>query len=130
MSGIFDRLQERMELEAKEGGISPIELMDLPPLMRKIMRLMLREFELTYQEIITWSEDLDESERPTRTDLDASLNELSKQLWLIKRGEGERERYQANLRHKSGSKIAQGVWNVLDKKIVVPPANESDKPQE
>ncbi len=38
MSGIFDRLQKRMEVEAQEGGISPLDLAALPPLLRKIMR--------------------------------------------------------------------------------------------
>ncbi len=117
MSGVFDRLQKRMEIDSQEGGISPLDLVDLPPLLRKIMRNMLREHELSYPEICQWAADLPEKERPTQADLDEALTLLSKQFWLIKRGEGERVRYQANLRRKAGSKIAQGVWNVLDAKL-------------
>jgi hypothetical protein len=117
MSGIFDRLQKQMEGDAQEGGISPLDLDDLPPLLRKIMRQMLREYELTYPEILEWAGGLPEADRPDPKALDEALDMLSKQMWLIKRGEGQRVRYQANLRHKAGSKIAQGIWSVLDTKI-------------
>jgi hypothetical protein len=117
MSGIFDRLQKQMELESQKDGISPIDLAALPPLFRKIMRYMLREYEMLYSEICQWASELPEEERPSQADLDQALETLSKQFWLIKRGEGERVRYQANLRRKAGSKLAQGAWNALDAKI-------------
>jgi hypothetical protein len=117
MSGIFDRLQKKMEVEAQTDGISPLDLVTLPPLLRKIMRYMLREYELLDTEIRQWAAELPEGERPSQAELDQALDVLSKQFWLIKRGEGERVRYQANLRRKAGSKLAQGVWNVLDSKI-------------
>jgi hypothetical protein len=117
MSGIFDRLQKKMDVEAQNEGISPLDLAALPPLLRKIMRYMLREYELLYTEICQWAAELPEAERPSQVELDQALEVLSKQFWLIKRGEGARVRYQANLRRKAGSKLAQGVWNVLDNKI-------------
>ncbi len=127
MSGIFDRLQKRMDLDSKEGGISPLDLADLPPQLRKVMRYMLREHELLYTELLDWVEELPEAERLSKNDLDQALSSLSKQMWLIKRGEGDRVRYQANLRRKSGSKLAQGVWSVLDDKIA---AQEKKAPPE
>ena len=130
MSGIFDRLQKRMEVEAQEGGISPLDLAALPPLLRKIMRYMLREYEMLCSEICEWAQELPEAERPTQTDLDASLEILTKQFWLIRRGEGERVRYQANLRRKAGSKLAQGVWSALDSRIAAQAAAKKDKPQQ
>lgn len=130
MSGIFDRLQKRMEVEAQEGGISPLDLAALPPLLRKIMRYMLREYEMLYSEICEWAQELPEAERPTQTDLDASLEILTKQFWLIRRGEGERVRYQANLRRKAGSKLAQGVWSALDSRIAAQAAAKKNKPQQ
>lgn len=128
MSGIFDRLKKRMEIESQEGGISPLDLAALPPLMRKIMRYMLREYELFYPEICEWAKDLPEAERPSQAELDEALQMLTKQFWLIKRGEGERVRYQANLRHKSGSKLAQGVWSALDSKIASAAAASKNEP--
>lgn len=129
MSGIFDRLQKKMDLEAQTEGISPLDLANLPPLLRKIMRYMLREYELMYPEICQWAAELPEAERPSQLELDQALEALSKQFWLIKRGEGERIRYQANLRRKSGSKLAAGVWNVLDNKISGTP-EKKEPPQE
>jgi hypothetical protein len=129
MSGIFDRLTKRMEIESQEGGISPLDLANLPPLLRKIMRKMLREFEMTYPEICEWVAELPETERPSQEELDQALELLSKQFWLIKRGEGQRVNFQANLRRKAGSKLTQGVWNVLDTKITNP-AEKKEPPQE
>ena len=117
MSGIFDRLQKRLDIEAQEEGISPLDLANLPPLLRRIMRHLLREYELLYVEICEWAEELPDADRPSRADLDQALEVLTKQFWLIKRGEGERVRYQANLRRKGGSKLAQGIWSALDSKI-------------
>jgi hypothetical protein len=117
MSGIFDRLHKQMEAEAEKEGLSPLDLAGLPPLLRKIMRYMLREFEMLYTEICQWAAELPEGERPSQADLDQALETLSKQLWLIKRGEGERLRYQANLRRKAASRLDVSAWNTLDTKI-------------
>jgi hypothetical protein len=126
MSGIFERLQKQMEVEAQKDGISPLDLKGLPPLMRKVMRHLLREYELFYPEICEWAEGLPEEERPTKTDLDQALETLSRQFWLIKRGEGKRVRYQANLRRKAGSTLDKSAWNALDAKI----AGAKKPPQE
>ncbi len=128
MSGIFDRLQKQMDAETQKDGISPIDLAALPPLLRKIMRYLLREYELLYSEICQWAKELPEAERPSQTDLDQALETLSRQLWLIKRGEGDRLRYQANLRAKAGSKLAQGAWGALDAKIAA--SKSKDQPKE
>ncbi|MFO7583619.1 MAG: hypothetical protein R6W69_02735 [Anaerolineales bacterium] len=125
MSGVFDRLQKRLEIETQEGGISPLDLAALPPLLRKIMRYLLREYELTYAEIQEWAEDLSDAER---AELDPALDELTRQFWLIRRGEGERVRYQANLRRKAGSKLAQGVWGALNSRIAAVQAQKNEPP--
>lgn len=117
MSGIFERLQKQMEVDTEKEGLSPLDLQDLPPLLRKIMRYMLREYELPYAEICQWAGELPEGERPNQADLDQALETLSQQFWLIKRGEGERVRYQANLRRKAASRLGQSAWNSLDAKI-------------
>jgi hypothetical protein len=117
MSGIFERLQKQMEVDTEKEGLSPLDLQDLPALLRKIMRYMLREYELPYAEICQWAGELPEGERPNQADLDQALETLSRQFWLIKRGEGERVRYQANLRRKAASRLGQSAWNSLDAKI-------------
>jgi hypothetical protein len=91
------------------------------------MRYLLREYEMLYSEICEWAKDLPEAERPIQAELDQALETLSKQFWLIKRGEGQRVRYQANLRRKSGSRLDQSAWNTLDAKIA---AASKKPPQE
>jgi uncharacterized NAD(P)/FAD-binding protein YdhS len=114
---IFERLQKRLEVDKHEEGISPLDIADLPPNLRKIMRLMLREVEMTDVELHQAVGEMPVTDRMSAAALDQALDELTRQFWLIRRGLGERVTYQVNLRRKSGSRIAQGVWNVLDSKI-------------
>ena len=124
MSGVFDRLHKRLELEKRDEGISPLELASLPPPLRKIMRAMLREVEILYLDMITLVEDWPEKDRMPRGELDAALQTLTVQGWLIRRGEGERVRYQVNLRRKAPSKVAQGIWAALNDTIVPPTVDQ------
>lgn len=117
MNGVFDRLHKQLEAESQQEGLSPLDLKDMPPLVRKVMRHMLREYELSETEIRRWAEELPKNERPAQADLAEALETLSRQFWLIKRGEGERARYQANLRRKAASKLDQSAWNSLEAKI-------------
>ena len=48
MPGVFDRLNKEIENKQKEGGITALDLADLPAPLRKIMKLMLRELQMTY----------------------------------------------------------------------------------
>lgn len=117
MAGIFDRLQRQIEDKQKEGGITALDLADLPPALRKIMRLMLRKLQMSYPQLCEVMDALPENERLTRTDLDQALESLSKQAWLIRLGEGQKAIYKVNLRPKSGSTLASGVWSALDEKL-------------
>ena len=116
MAGVFDRLHNEIGGEEEEGGLSILDLADMPPDQRRLMRLMLREVQMTYEELVeavgTWSED----DRLSREELDEALNTLSKNLWLIRTGE-ERITYRANLRRKRGSDVAKSIWGDLDSRI-------------
>jgi hypothetical protein len=114
---IFERLQKRLEVEKHEEGISPLNIADLPPNLRNVMRLMLREVEMSDVELHQAVEEMPAADRMNPAELDQALDELTRQFWLIRRGLGERVTYQVNLRRKAGSRIAQGIWNVLDTKI-------------
>ncbi len=117
MPGVFDRLQKEIENKGNEGGITALDLADLPPTLRKIMRLMLRELQLNYPQLIEAVAALPEKERLAAKDLDEALEVLSTQGWLIRIGQGEKAIYKVNLRRKAGSKLASGVWNTLDEKL-------------
>lgn len=117
MPGIFDRLQKEIENKQGEGGITALDLADLPPALRKIMRLMLRELQLSYPQLTEAVDSFPDAERLSHKDLDEALNVLTNQSWLIRIGQGEKAIYKVNLRRKAGSTVASGIWNTLDSKL-------------
>lgn len=117
MAGVFDRLQRQIDDRNKEGGITALDLADLPPTLRRIMRLMLRRLQLSYPQLCEIMDDMPENERLSRADLDHSLASLTQQAWLTRLGEGEKAIYKVNLRPKSGSTLASGIWSALDEKL-------------
>ncbi len=117
MPGVFDRLQREIENKQQDGGITALDLADLQPSLRKIMRLMLRELQMNYPRLCEAMDGMSPAERLGRADLDAALDTLTKQFWLIRLGEGERAIYKVNLRRKSGSTLADGIWSNLDSRL-------------
>lgn len=122
MPGVFDRLQREIENKQQDGGITALDLADLPPALRKIMRLMLREVQLSYPNLRGAIDAMPEADRFNPTDLNNALDMLTRQSWLIRIGEGERAIYKVNLRRKSGSTLSAGIWASLDDKL-------KDKPE-
>jgi len=120
------------------GGISALDLGDLPANQRKTMRLMLRRREIAYLELCQVMEALPEADRLSRSELDEALQSLSEQQWLI-RSEAEPVTYKINFRRKAGKEfgdmtsrqrmrrtLARGIWNVLDS-VETQPAKLSEK---
>jgi hypothetical protein len=117
MPGIFDRLDKDIKSKQQEGGITALDLVDLPPALRKIMRLMLRELQMSYPRLCEAMDAMPEKERLTRDDLDSALSTLTQQFWLTHIGDGEKAIYKVNLRRKAGSTLASGIWSSLDDKL-------------
>ena len=117
MPGLFDRLDKDIKSKQQEGGITALDLMDLPPALRKIMRLMLRELQMTYPRLCEAMDSVPESDRLTRADLDSALSTLTQQFWLTSIGEREKAIYKVNLRRKAGSTLVSGIWSSLDDKL-------------
>ena len=122
MPGVFDRLNKEIENKQQEGGITALDLAGLPPALKRIMRLMLRELQMNYPRLCEVMDGMAETERLSRAELDNALDTLTKQFWLIRLGEAERAIYKVNLRRKSGSTLASGIWSTLDAKL-------KDKPE-
>ncbi len=117
MPGLFDRLDKEIKDKQKEGGISPLDLAGLPPALRKIMRVMLRELSASYPRLCEVVDAMPDKDRLSRAELDSVLADLTEQFWLIRIGEKERAIYKVNLRRKEGSKLAAGIWSALDNKL-------------
>jgi hypothetical protein len=129
MGGVFDRLHSQIGVEEEEGGLSVLDLAALPPAWRRLMRLMLREGEMTHAEICEAVEAMSEAERLSRAELEEALDLLSKNLWLIRMGE-ERITYRPNLRRKAGSKLAQSIWASLESRIGPSQPSAPEEPDE
>jgi len=114
---IFDRLQKKLDVQKSEEGISALDLAQLPQNLRRVMRLMLREIEITRATIVEAIENMPEDQRLSHEELDEALKTLCQQGWLICRGEGERLNYAVNLRRKRGSTLEAGIFQALENKI-------------
>jgi len=118
MSGsVYDRLKQKVDVQKYEEGITALDLASLPAPLRKIMRTMLREVEMTHAALHQAMDENPPVENWTHADLDQALDELVKQNWLLRRGEGERTNYTVNLRRKAGSSLDKNFWKALDAKI-------------
>lgn len=133
MSGVFDRLNKQIsdQQQHQSDGLSPIEIAQLPPLQRQLMRMLLRELEMTDPALREALAGLPEGKRPTEDELNQALKEMVMDGWLIKLGEGDIVTYKANLRRKQPSTLAKSIWSALGSRIeegkaVPPPAARSD----
>ena len=117
MAGAFDRLQKQIDDKRTQGGISVLDLADLSPALRKIMKLMLRQLRMDYPQMVAAMEQLPEDEQLAQDELDEALEKLVGQAWLIQIGEGERAIYKVNLRRKAGSKLGKSIWQNLEAKL-------------
>jgi hypothetical protein len=123
MPGVFDRLNKEIQDKQQEGGITALDLADLPPALRKIMKLMLRELQMNYPRLCEAMDAMPAADRLARADLNDALATLTRQYWLIRIGEGEKAIYKVNLRRKAGSTLAGGIWSSLDARL-------KDKPKD
>ena len=117
MVGVFDRLQNKIEDKREDGGITALDLVDLSPSLRDIMRLMLRRLKMTYPELCAAVDAMPEKRRLSHQTLDSALNTLTHQFWLVRMGEGQQATYKVNLRRKSGSNLKSNIWASLGTKL-------------
>lgn len=117
MTGVFDRLQQEINNQKKEMGFSVLDLADLSPALRKLMRLILREGELNYTLLKGAAETLPSDERMSQADLDNALGTLTASSWLTKSGVGDGTIYKVNLKRRSASTLPSGIWNALETKL-------------
>jgi hypothetical protein len=124
MPGVYDRLNKALEISKRESGISPLDLADLPPNLRKIMRLMLREVVMKYTELCNEVAEMPAANRLSPAELDSALQVLVEQNWLTRYGEGEFTSYRVNLRKRAGSQLKQDIWSALETRIKEQPGGD------
>lgn len=107
--GMFNRIQNEIEAREKQEGISPADLLELSPPLRRLISHITREGDMT---IATVAEHLGEPLAETRKLLDG----------LVEKGYLEREKrqedwvYRTRFARKRGRDIPVGIWSALEQR--------------
>jgi predicted transcriptional regulator len=107
-SQVFQLAWPQFEINA-----NPWDLADLPLPQRQVMRLMLRETQMTGEELSQAVKALPADRRFDDTALRTALQSLVEGQWLVSSREGQTTRYVINLHQKRGGAFAQDIWATL-----------------
>jgi DNA-binding MarR family transcriptional regulator len=117
MAGLFNRLQDEIDSREQQEGISPIDLLDLPPALATIIQQIVRKNGMKLADI---AKALNQSPDETQKALDDLVGkgyvrrvEVKEDIW-----------YKAFFRRKADKPIGSGVWSALDGLI----EEDEDKP--
>jgi hypothetical protein len=93
------------------GGFNVVDFMDLPPLERGIVRLVLRDITISHSRL---SQIVSSERRIDQASIDQALDHLTLMQWLICQGSGQQKFYRVNTRQRIGTNSAQCIWDDLD----------------
>lgn len=117
MNTLYDRLKQKLQVQRRESGISPLELAELPPRLKKVMRMLIREMEMSFPDLSQAVEEMGAADRLTPAELNDSLEELTRQNWLKRDYDRGIPIYRVNLRRKAGSSLPPGIWTSLNERL-------------
>lgn len=104
--GIFDRMQDEIDARDKREGITPADLLDLSPQLRRIMNRITREGELSLCQIAEYLEEPQEEIRPM-------LDGLTTKGYLEREEREDEWFYRTRFARKRGREIPAGIWSAL-----------------
>ncbi|MGD1995167.1 MAG: hypothetical protein PVH62_00185 [Anaerolineae bacterium] len=107
--GIFNHIKKEIEGREKQEGISPADLLDLSPMLRRLMNRITREGDLTAE---TAAEHLDEPLANARQMLEA----LVEKGYLHREEREEGTIYRTRFARRRRRQIPQGIWSALEEK--------------
>lgn len=114
MSELADQLRETFGKPEGEA-LSTLDLMSLPPSVRRIINLMLRKYKLSYPDLCKTVADLPENKRLSQIELDEILDALCQVGWLDREQSGDMTIYKVSLDPKSGTMSTAGPLDTLEK---------------
>jgi DNA-binding IclR family transcriptional regulator len=110
MDGLFDRLQAEIETRQQVEGITPADLLDLSPELRRIINTILRQGEMSLTEIVL---QLDMRPSEVKDLLDTLVEKGYLRAFEVK---GELH-YKTFLAHKRGREVPLNIWEALGSKV-------------
>ena len=110
MGGLFDRLQDEINDREHKAGLSPVDLLDLPPELAAVIRKIVRKNGLRLADLAT---ELNQTSAAVQKNLDELVEkgyvrrvEVKDEIW-----------YKARFRRRTDKPLSSTVWNALDKAI-------------
>lgn len=111
-----------------DRGLHVLELAELAPSLRRVMRWVMRTGECNDAELRQSAHEMPEGDRLSPSELDEALRTLLAENWLVRVGEGESATYRINLARRRGhvldsepqpgrrrsSLTMKGIWDKLD----------------
>jgi len=110
MAGIFDRLQAEIEAREKAQGISPVDLLDLSPELRRIVNLITRRGEMSLAELVL---ELDMKPSEAKQLLNSLVEKGILKAFEV-RGELRYKTYFARRRRRE---VPLNIWEALSEKV-------------
>jgi len=130
-----DTIEQWANTMNQDDGMMPTDLAKLPSALIRLMRLILRTGEISYEDLNRAVAALPEGERMNQPELDDALVKLGEASLLIKTGEGSQAVYRVNLRPKpvgstatknrTTATLPHKIWNALEPE---PGKTDKDKP--
>lgn len=112
---LYDQLTNKIGGDDEpQGGLTPLDIADLPAAQRKVMFSLLRDTKAATEGI---SPDRLSEKLNAPDDLAETVNALVTNGWLIAVGEDEALRYKVNIRRKRSSSLSFGIWSSLSERI-------------
>jgi hypothetical protein len=102
--------------DRQDDGISPLDLEGLPPVPRRIMRLILRRPDINEPDLRAAVAALPDPDRPSSAELDSVLVDMLDRRWLLKQTNTQPTTYRVNLRRKAVRTLTTDLWDALDSK--------------
>jgi DNA-binding MarR family transcriptional regulator len=110
MASLFDRLQSEIETRQRVKGITPADLLDLSPELRRIINMIMRQKEMGLAEIVF---ELDMRPSEARGLLDTLVEKGYLKAIAV---EGEL-RYKTFFALRRGREMPLNVWDSLGDKV-------------
>jgi predicted transcriptional regulator len=107
MKGLFDRLQSEIDARERQEGLSPIDLLDMPPEMAAITKKIVRRNGMKLEDIAA-----ELGHAPDETQ--AALDDLVKKGFMRRVEVNDEVWYKAFFGRKADKKLSTGVWSALD----------------
>jgi DNA-binding MarR family transcriptional regulator len=107
--GIFDHIQREIEAREKQEGITPTDLLDLSPPLRKLMNRITRRGELTTDQAAAHMEESSDNARKM-------LDGLVEKGYLEREERAEGWVYRTRFARTRARELPVGIWSALEQR--------------